>query len=95
MSRFFSSKHLDSKTLKAYTLENSRKVRAGNMGDIEAMVIALVSGSRGLGSKLTESMCCVLGRNNLFSQCVAHPLNGYRRIIRKPDEMLGRNLTID
>ena len=86
---------MDSKTLKAYTLENSRRVRAGNMGDIEAMVIALVSGSRGLGSKLTESMCCVLGRNNLFSQCVAHPLNGYRRIIRKPDEMLGRNLTID
>ena len=59
------------------------------------MVIALVSGSRGLGSKLTESICCVLGRNNLFSQCVAHSLNGYRRIIRKPDEMLGRNLTID
>lgn len=59
------------------------------------MVIALGSGSRGLGSKLAESMCCVLGRNNLFSQCVALPLNGYRRIIRKPDEMLGRNLAID
>ena len=36
VSRLFSSKHLDSKTLKAYTLENSRRVRAGNMGDIEA-----------------------------------------------------------
>ena len=59
------------------------------------MVIALGSGSRGLGSKLAESMCCVLGRNNLFSQYVALPLNGYRRIIRKPDEMLGRNLAID
>ena len=36
VSRLFTSIHLDSKTLKEYTLVNSRRVRAGNMGTIEA-----------------------------------------------------------
>ena len=45
------------------------------------MVSALDSGSRGPGSTLAGSLCCVLGQDTLLSQCLSPPrsINGYRR----------------